>query len=113
MKPSTPIRLLWPEGPLRVAFSVVAFLSALALYFASPRLAESPMLFGIAALLLFAVEVSVFEVAIRRLPFVAFSKAQGSGLLKPTALRIKLSSEPASREETHDLSAPQNPFFRK
>lgn len=62
-----PKRILWPYGPLRVVFSIVAVLSAVALYFASPRFAESPSLFAGAALVLFAAEVSAFEVGVRRL----------------------------------------------
>jgi hypothetical protein len=62
-----PKRILWPYGPLRVAFSILAVLSAVGLYFASPRFAESPSLFTTAALILFVAEVSAFEVGLRHL----------------------------------------------
>lgn len=59
--------IVWPDGPIRVIFSVLAVFSAVGLYFANPRFAESPLFFGVAALMLFAVVVPVFELCIRRM----------------------------------------------
>lgn len=65
MEHSLPNRILWPDGPIRVLFSVFAVLSAVGLYPASPRFAESPWLFATAAFALFTIEVLVFEFVIR------------------------------------------------
>ncbi len=98
-----------------MAFSVVAFFSSVVLYCASPRFEESPLLFGTAALALFALEVSVFEVAIRQLPFpLAKSKAaRFQPSPKPDKLSRAASSNPGVRDDSHDAPALQNPLFRK
>jgi CRP-like cAMP-binding protein len=66
-----PKRFFWPDGPLRVLFSILAVLSAVCLYFVTPRFAESPSLFASAALILFVAEVIAFEVGIRHLSLSA------------------------------------------
>ena len=48
-------------------FSVLAVLSATALFFVVPRFAQSPLLYAVAVLILFAVEVPLFEIGIRRM----------------------------------------------
>jgi hypothetical protein len=62
-----PYRIFWPHGLERVVFSVIAIFSAVALYFASPKFADSSILFGVSALVLFVVEVTIFEVGVRHL----------------------------------------------
>jgi hypothetical protein len=57
--------LSWQEWPLRIAFSVLAILSAAGVYQLSPRLAASPVRFVLIAFSLFVVEVLVFETGLR------------------------------------------------
>lgn len=66
MERSIQTRLIWPDGPFRVIFSVLAVFSAVGMYFLSPRFAESGSLFAISALALFAFEVLGFELGMRR-----------------------------------------------
>jgi hypothetical protein len=61
------IRAIWRYAPLRIIFSVLAVFSAIALYVGIPRLAQSPMLFAIAAMVMFAIETSLFEFGIRHI----------------------------------------------
>lgn len=82
MEPFIPERILWPHGPLRVLFSVLAVLSAVCLYFVTPRFAESPSLFATAVLILFVAEVTAFEVGVRHLKVSAAKNAQLAGALR-------------------------------
>jgi hypothetical protein len=75
-----PTRLLsWPDGPLRIAFSVLAVFSAAGLFQFSAHLAVSPMVFSIAVLVLFAFEVFVFETGLKYVVVPSVSSAQGKG----------------------------------
>lgn len=66
MNTSVTSRILWPYGPARVLFSVVAVLSAVGLFLTVPAFAKSPLAFSLAVLILFALGVSVFEWGVRR-----------------------------------------------
>jgi hypothetical protein len=66
MNTSATSRILWPHGPSRVLFSVVAVLSAVGLYVRVPAFARSPLTFSLAAMVLFAFGVQAFEWGLRR-----------------------------------------------
>lgn len=66
------IRAFWPYVPLKIVFSVLAILSAVPLYLGIPRLAQSPMLFAITAMVLFALEAWLFEFGFRHVGRRAF-----------------------------------------
>jgi hypothetical protein len=76
MSVHVPTRILSTHGPIRVLFSTLAVFSAVALYVAVPKFSESPSLFAVAVMMLFAVEVVVFEVAFRRYEHAAVAPVQ-------------------------------------
>jgi CRP/FNR family transcriptional regulator, nitrogen oxide reductase regulator len=82
MEPFIPKRILWPHGPLRVLFSVLAVLSAVCLYFVTPRFAESPSLYATVSLILFVAEVTAFEMGVRHLKVSAVKNAQLAAALR-------------------------------